>query len=86
MSNRARVHIRPLPQNEVASFDGLLVTSAERTVADLAISVLRGTAVVAADAALIALGCRVFHWRWKDLENPRSLAGRIRKLLHVAAA
>lgn len=202
VSNRARIHIRPLSQNEVTSIDGLLVTSAERTVTDLAMSVRRDAAVVAADAALagelvttdsldraleqmagrsgikqarksieladgdsesvaetrsrltfadfglpepelqadiydedgnwvarvdflwresgligecdgfgkyfdgvdmaetrrrlarekdrdaalVALGYTVFHWRWNDLENPRFLAERIRKLLRAAAA
>ena len=38
------------------------------------------------DAALIALGYRVFHWRWKDLENPRLLAERVRRLLFAVAA
>ena len=33
------------------------------------------------DAGLMALGYRVFHWRWKDLENPRLLAERLRRLL-----
>lgn len=202
MSNRTRTHIRPLSRDEVTNYDGLSVTNADRTVVDLAMSVPRDAAVVAADAALasglvttssldcalkgmagragikrargslalvdggsesvaetrsrlvfadfglpdpelqadiydragnwvarvdflwrefgligecdgfgkyfdgadmaetrrrlarekdrdaalIALGYRVFHWRWKDLENPRFLAERVRKLLYTAAA
>ena len=201
-SNRARIYTRLLSRSEVTSINGLLVTTAERTVTDLAMTVRRDAAVVAADAALagkllttdsldralelmagragikrarislglvdcrsesvaetrsrltfadyglpepelqvdiydddgnwvarvdflwpefgligecdgfgkyfdgvdmaetrrrlarekdrdaalIALGYRVFHWRWKDLENPRFLAERIRKLLFAAAA
>lgn len=201
-SNRARIHTRPLVRDEVSCIDGLLVTNADRTVTDLAMSVRRDAAVVAADAALagnlvttdsldrvlgqmagragikkarkslglvdgksesvaetrsrltfadfglpepelqvdiydedgnwvarvdflwrefgligecdgfgkyfdgadmaetrrrlarekdrdaalVALGYRVFHWRWNDLENPHFLVGRIRKLLFAAAA
>lgn len=202
ISNRARIYTRPLSRNHVTSIDGLLVTNAERTVTDLAMTMRRDAAVVAADAALagklittdsldrsleqmtgragvkrartslglvdgrsesvaetrsrltfadyglpepelqvdiydddgnwvarvdflwpefgligecdgfgkyfdgvdmaetrrrlarekdrdaalIALGYRVLHWRWNDLENPQFLAERIRKLLFAAAA
>ena len=196
-STRARIHTRAIAENELTSINGLLVTDAERTVADLAMTLDRDTAVVSADAAvagglvtsdslsttlermagragikrarnslslvdgksesvaetlsrlifadfglpapelqveiydddgnfvarpdflwrefglvgecdgfgkyfdgvdmaetrrrlarekdrdagLMALGYRVFHWRWKDLENPRLLAERLRRLL-----
>lgn len=202
VSNRARIHTRPIAEDELTSIDGLFVTSAARTLTDLAMTVGRDPAVVAADAALagglittdsldramermagrsgikqarkslslvdgnsesvaetlsrlafadfglpepelqveiyddhgnlvarpdflwrefgligecdgfgkyfdgidmaearrrlarekdrdaalIALGYRVFHWRWKDLENPHFLAGRLRRLLFAAAA
>lgn len=202
VSKRARIHTRPLARDELTSVDGLLVTNAARTVTDLAMTVGRDAAVVAADAALaggavtaesldramgrmvgragikrarralslvdrnsesvaetlsrlafadfglpepelqveiydddgnlvarpdflwrefgligecdgfgkyfdgvdmaearrrlahekdrdaalVALGYRVFHWRWKDLENPRLLVARLRRLLFAAAA
>jgi hypothetical protein len=38
------------------------------------------------DAELVALGYRVVHWRWADLENPRLLAERLRRVLYPAAA
>lgn len=38
------------------------------------------------DAELLALGYRVLHWRWADLEQPRLLAERIRRVLYPAAA
>lgn len=38
------------------------------------------------DAELIALGYRVLHWRWADLEQPRLLAERIRRVLFAVAA
>lgn len=38
------------------------------------------------DAELMALGYRVLHWRWRDLEEPAVLAARIRKVLGYAAA
>ncbi|MDV8001817.1 type IV toxin-antitoxin system AbiEi family antitoxin domain-containing protein [Rhodococcus sp. IEGM 1408] len=37
------------------------------------------------DAELIALGYRVIHWRWADLEQPWLLAERIRRVLSPAA-
>lgn len=37
------------------------------------------------DAELIALGYRVIHWRWADLEQPWLLAERIRRVLFPAA-
>ena len=41
---------------------------------------------LARDAELLALGYRVLHWRWADLEQPRLLAERIRRVLYPAAA
>ncbi|MBB1025318.1 MULTISPECIES: type IV toxin-antitoxin system AbiEi family antitoxin domain-containing protein [unclassified Dietzia] len=38
------------------------------------------------DAELVALGYRVIHWRWADLERPWLLAERIRRVLLAAAA
>ena len=38
------------------------------------------------DALLTALGYRVLHWRWADFERPWSLAQRVRRVLHAAAA
>lgn len=38
------------------------------------------------DAALMALGYRVFHWRWADLGRPRTLVRRLRSVLGLAAA
>ena len=38
------------------------------------------------DAELMALGYRVLHWRWRDLEEPHLLAARIRRVLFAAAA
>lgn len=38
------------------------------------------------DAALMALGYRVLHWRWADLDKPRLLAQRLRSVLYPAAA
>ncbi len=38
------------------------------------------------DAELTALGYRVLHWRWRDLEEPHLLAARIRRVLFSAAA
>ncbi len=38
------------------------------------------------DALLTALGYRVIHWRWADLEKPWLLAQRIREVLHAARA
>lgn len=38
------------------------------------------------DAALMALGYRVFHWRWADLGRPWLLAHRVRNVLRMAAA
>lgn len=38
------------------------------------------------DAELLALGYRVLHWRWADLEQPRLLAERIRRVLYEVAA
>lgn len=38
------------------------------------------------DAALMALGYRVLHWRWADLDNPAQLAHRVRSVLLAAAA
>lgn len=38
------------------------------------------------DAELVALGYRVIHWRWADLERPWMLAERIRRVLLAAAA
>lgn len=38
------------------------------------------------DAALTALGYRVIHWRWSDLERPWLLAQRIRSVLFATAA
>lgn len=38
------------------------------------------------DAELVALGYRVLHWRWRDLEEPHVLAARIKRVLLAAAA
>lgn len=38
------------------------------------------------DAELMALGYRVVHWRWADLEQPWLLAERIRRVLFPVAA
>lgn len=38
------------------------------------------------DAELLALGYRVLHWRWADLEQPRFLAERVRRVLYPVAA
>lgn len=38
------------------------------------------------DAALMALGYRVLHWRWADLDNPARLAHRVRSVLLATAA
>jgi hypothetical protein len=38
------------------------------------------------DAELVALGYRVLHWRWADLDQPRFLAERVRRVLYAAAA
>ena len=38
------------------------------------------------DAELMALGYRVLHWRWRDLEEPHVLAARIKRVLFPAAA
>lgn len=38
------------------------------------------------DAELMALGNRVIHWRWADLEMPQLLAGRVRRVLFPVAA
>lgn len=38
------------------------------------------------DAELMALGYRVIHWRWADIEEPRFLAERVRRVLYPAAA
>jgi very-short-patch-repair endonuclease len=38
------------------------------------------------DAELLALGYRVLHWRWADIEQPRLLAERVRRVLHPTAA
>lgn len=38
------------------------------------------------DAELVALGYRVIHWRWADLENPRLLVERIRRVLYPVVA
>nr|NLD41358.1 type IV toxin-antitoxin system AbiEi family antitoxin domain-containing protein [Actinomycetales bacterium] len=37
------------------------------------------------DGELIALGYRVFHWRWRDLEEPHVLAARLKRVLSHAA-
>lgn len=38
------------------------------------------------DAALMALGYRLLHWRWGDLDKPPLLARRVRSVLHPSAA
>lgn len=38
------------------------------------------------DGELTALGYRVLHWRWADLEQPRLLAERLRRVLWEASA
>jgi very-short-patch-repair endonuclease len=38
------------------------------------------------DAELMALGYRVLHWRWRDIEEPAVLAARIKRVLFHAAA
>ncbi|MBS7548729.1 type IV toxin-antitoxin system AbiEi family antitoxin domain-containing protein [Dietzia sp. Marseille-Q0999] len=38
------------------------------------------------DAALMALGYRVLHWRWADLDKPRLLVQRLRSVMYPAAA
>lgn len=38
------------------------------------------------DADLMTLGYRVLHWRWRDVEEPPLLAGRIRRVLFARAA
>lgn len=38
------------------------------------------------DAELMALGYRVLHWRWRDVEEPHSLASRLNRVFHHAAA
>lgn len=38
------------------------------------------------DAALMALGYRVLHWRWADLDRPRLLVQRLRSVMYPAAA
>lgn len=38
------------------------------------------------DAELLALGYRILHWRWADLEQPRLLAEKVRRVLYPVAA
>ncbi len=38
------------------------------------------------DAELTALGYRVLHWRWRDVEEPHYLASRLSRVFHHAAA
>ena len=38
------------------------------------------------DAELMALGYRVRHWRWRDVQEPRVLAARIKRVLFATAA
>lgn len=38
------------------------------------------------DAELMALGYRVLHWRWRDIEEPHVFAARIKRVLFHAAA